>query len=590
MAAFTSAIRHHYHRNKLHTNMLIIFTMLFILITIPSMFLVRYFNQKNTQEQMDQMALNNLALSEANLKQTLAGAGKISTSLLSNHIVQDFLKTPADSHDPSEITRLENTLYNACATSANRLSAYLYTPDSHCYFWDYSRKKQLAAPDGGPAGVFGPVKAADGKTVFMDSSLLYPGNQGISAARIIKNLDTLQPLGILVINIPGSDLVSAFPDHDGNGGVILGSGGLPVLTGLSFPYDYTTLVKPENRMSYVLPIKENGVNFCLYYKTLEQYPFSVGILRDFSSVSKLGHSTFLLTLILLVINFILILIGIYMVSVSLTRPITALAEKIRYLHKKDFQKIQTEFAPSNEIGYLTSSYNEMTDEIQELLKKELAAEKHRRHLELSLLQAQFKPHFLYNTIDSARILCLSGDTAEAASLLKAMGIYYQTILSKGMDLIPMDQELNSIRQYETILSFQDNHEFQIEYRVDPDTVHLPILKFILQPLVENCIKHGLYGMDDGIITITCRLLEPDTLFLSVEDNGRGMEPDLIRQIQDQTYRSPTRSFGLAATLERMQLFYGNDCASSIDSVINRKTCISFTITHYSIHSHKEKLI
>lgn len=587
MAALVSIIKHHYHKNKLHTNMLIIFMMLFILITIPSMFLVRHFNQKNTQEQMDQISLNNLSLSDANLTQTLNGAGKISTSLLSNNVLQSFLRRPAKMHDPSEITLLENTLYNACATSANHLSAYLYTADGFCYFSDSNGKKKLGKTSVNQADIYLQIEEADGKTVYLDSSGIYPDVQGISAARIIKNLDTLEPMGILVINIPSKDLASAFPDSTVSRGFILSKENISVLSSLSFSFDYTTLIPPENHLSYILPVKEKNADGFLYYKALDNYPFFIGIFQDFRSMSEVGFSTFLMILLLLMINFVLILIGIYMVSVSLTRPITALAEKIRQLHRKEFRKIHTDFESSNEIGYLACSYNEMTVEIQELLKKELAAEKHRRHLELSLLQAQFKPHFLYNTIDSARILCLSGDTKDAQSLLKAMGIYYQTILSKGMDLISIDHELNSIKQYETILSFQDNHDFLIQYDVSEEVRPLPILKFILQPLVENCIKHGLYGLDEGIITITCRFSGEDILYLSVEDNGRGMEPELVRQITGKTYLSPSRSFGLAATLERMQLFYGQDCSYAIDSTRNQGTRISFTIIHFSSHAYKE---
>lgn len=590
MEALISLIRYHYHKNKLHTNMLIIFMLLFLLITIPSMFLVRHFNQKNTQEQMNQMSLNNLALSDANLTQTLSGAGKISTSLLSNNVLQSFLRRPAEMYEPNDITLLENTLYNACATSANHLSAYLYTPNDLCYFSDSDGKKQVKGTSVYQADVFPQIKEADGKTVYLDSSRIYSNMQGISVARIIKNLDTLKPMGILIINIPSKNLASAFPVSTVSTGFILSSANIPVLSSLSFSFDYTTLSPPEYHMSYILPIKEKNADGFLYYKALDRYPFIIGIFQDFSSMSEVGLNTFLMILLLLMINFVIILIGIYMVSVSLTRPITALAEKIQHLHRKEFRKIHTDFEPSNEIGYLACSYNEMTVEIQELLKKELAAEKHRKHLELSLLQAQFKPHFLYNTIDSARILCLSGDAKDAESLLKAMGIYYQTILSKGMDLISIENELNSIKQYETILSFQDNHDFLVQYDVSVEVRPLSILKFILQPLVENCIKHGLYGVDGGIIKITCHLSGKDTLYLSVEDNGRGMELELVRMISEKTYLSPSRSFGLAATLERMQLFYGLDCAYAIDSTIDQGTRISFTITHFSKYTCKENTL
>ncbi|MEY8356924.1 histidine kinase [Lachnospiraceae bacterium 54-53] len=585
MAALCLRLKLHYYRNSLRMNMLLIFIPLFTAVTLPSLLLLRHFNKKSILENTEQMAVANLSLSETNLLHTLDGAGKISTSLLSNHSLQSFLKTPPQARDGEDIAGLEYALYSTCATSPSRLSAYLYPNGGGCYYSDSQGMKRLI-PGG---GVFEPVYRLDGKTLCTSSSVFYGNTPGLSVARVIKSLDTLQPLGILVVNISLEDISAAFSDNPeiSNSYFLLDGNLSPVLDGLKDSFSYGSLTRVRDGSVRIRTMDRSDTSYLLCYKSLENYPFTIGMLQQLHAPASLGLGSYLAVLLLFFINMLLITVGIFLVSLSLIKPITALAEMIRNIHKKDFQKIRTRFESTNEIGYLAFSYNEMTDQIQELLKKELLAEKYRRQLELSLLQAQFKPHFLYNTLDNARMLCLSGDGKSAASLLKAIGIYYQTILSKGQKLIPIEYEVDSIRQYETILSFQDSYEALITYEVEDEVKKFPILKFILQPLVENCLKHGLYGLDDGTISIAVRIEEEDVLYLHVADNGRGMDRELIDKIMEKGRPDPSRSFGLAATVERMELFYGKDLRFSIESAPGKGTKVAFWISHFSAHTEQE---
>ncbi len=587
MKQFIGTMQKKYYQNTLRSNMLIFFMTLFILITVPSILLIRHINEKNTQDQINYLSLNSLELEKSNLTQILDGTGKISLSLLSNNILQNFLKTPAYAHDPAQTILLENALYNACATSTNRLSAYLYTYDNNCYFFDHTRKQQLLKPAIFQTDIYKELIQADGKTVFFSSSELYQGTTGISVGRVIKNLDTLLPEGILILNIPQETLLHSLFDHSGQRGFIKSEKGSVILDMLPSTFNYETLSSTEKNLSYIRPIDNGHSHQMLYYGKLNNYPFMLGILQETGTHTSSYFGTSFITLILLFFNGSLMLLGICILSVSFTQPITALAEKLTHIHNRSFQKITTKFQTSNEIGCLVSSYNEMTDQIQTLMKKELAAEKYRRHLELSLLQAQFKPHFLYNTLDSARLLCRCGETEHADQLLKAIGSYYRTVLSKGRTVIPIEQEVDSIRQFETILSFKEEKEFEIIYNIKDSVRSLPILKFILQPLVENCIKHGFYGLDDGVIIITAAIQEDNTLLLSVADNGKGMDPDLITQLQNNQIESISRSFGLAATLKRLKLYYGEDFHYQISGQLNEGTCITFTITHFKTYISKE---
>lgn len=581
----TFKINKFFYKNKIRTNLFLFFIIIFIIIITGTTIIFRIYNIYQTKKQMINLSTSNLELSYNNLNQEIESAKKVSFAILGNNVVRNIIQEKYPS--AIEMTSVENTLYNLCSTSSIKLSCYLYDFTGNFYYSDGSNRKILNQPNLNNSDIIARAVDLDGKVFFIDSSEIFTNASGLSVVRIFKDIDSLHTEGLLIINIPSDDLSNAFNSESNpqSVGFMLSSAGKNIL---STNVNTSAIVKniqdiPKSSDSVLITL--DGKKCLLSYHFVNNWDITIGTVRTGIYNTSSTFNGILFSIILL--SVLLVWIGIFFVSNSITHPIEELAYKMSSFSPHNLNQIHTQFVETNEIGQLVRCFNEMGNEINVLLDQELKAEKHRRHLELHLLQEQVKPHFLYNTLDQARFLCLSGQTENANQLLQALGCYYKTILSKGRTTVSVEEEINIIREYFKILSFRDDQFYSVIYHIDSKVTHLKILKFILQPLVENSIKHGVSGLDDGIISISFQLSDSNTLKLIVCDNGRGIPLETATEIlQNSSHSSSLKSFGLAATLERVHLYYGNDCTFSIeDNHPGAKICI--TIQNFTTYSLQE---
>ena len=181
------------------------------------------------------------------------------------------------------------------------------------------------------------------------------------------------------------------------------------------------------------------------------------------------------------------------------------------------------------------------------------------------MQAQIKPHFLYNTFDAISSLALSGRNNEAYRALKALGSYYRTSLSRGSEVITIAEELDVVKNYLTIQQLRYGDIFTANYDIDERAKKYKILKLVLQPLVENALYHGIkLKGESGNINISAKYSE-DFITLTVEDDGIGMSEEVLKKIIQGRYDDTKVSFGLKGTIERLRIFYRVNDLFSIES-------------------------
>ena len=163
-----------------------------------------------------------------------------------------------------------------------------------------------------------------------------------------------------------------------------------------------------------------------------------------------------------------------------------------------------EFYPvkgTEEIEALSDSFGQMVLQIQELMEKVRNEEVTLRKTELSALQAQINPHFLYNTLDSIAWMCEVGRTNEAIEMVDALARLFRISISKGHELISIEQELQHAECYLKIQQFRYKNQFCYRFQVDDNCLKYLCNKITLQPLIENSIVHGLDMSDEGEIII-----------------------------------------------------------------------------------------
>ncbi|MBP1585328.1 MAG: histidine kinase, partial [Lachnospiraceae bacterium] len=207
-----------------------------------------------------------------------------------------------------------------------------------------------------------------------------------------------------------------------------------------------------------------------------------------------------------------------------------------------------------------------------------------------VLQEQIKPHFLYNTIGTISALALENDSEEVSSALETMGRFYRNFLSKGDREIPFGKEVTIVKDYLSLQKLRYGDILIDEYDVADAAAECIVPKLTLQPLVENCIYHGIRPKGEpGVIKIK-GTIEGDDLHISVTDTGVGMSSEYIEKLMSgkKNGSGDEGSFGLWGTIERIRYYSHRDDVFRITSEEGEYTCIELILPANRIGSEPEE--
>lgn len=256
------------------------------------------------------------------------------------------------------------------------------------------------------------------------------------------------------------------------------------------------------------------------------------------------------------------IIGTWVLSYSITKPIRKLTEIMRDVKAGNLDA-KAEIHTRDEIGMLGHSFNMMLQRIGELLHQLKASHEKEKQAEIRALQANINPHFLYNTLESVIWLAESKDYEEITELISKLGKYYRLSLSRGMEIVKIKDELAHAEHYLAIERIRHGDKFDYEIDVADEILEHECLKLILQPLVENALHHGILQKEGrGMIVIRGRK-EGEAIVLTVQDNGKGIAKERLDEITElfrsgRSFELPS-SYGIKNVNERLQLKYGMDC-------------------------------
>ena len=233
----------------------------------------------------------------------------------------------------------------------------------------------------------------------------------------------------------------------------------------------------------------------------------------------------------------------------------------------------------SELDTLTRSLNTMADQLDELIENRIADQRSLRKAEMRTLQAQITPHFIYNTLDTIVWLAQQKENQAVVDITMALTQFFRISLSGGSDYITVGQELSHVESYLKIQAVR--YESIMQYRIDVEAslAPCPILKLLLQPLVENAIYHGIKKKRGrGLITVTGRRNPDQTMTFSVSDTGIGMPAERLADVRAAltSDAGPQAGFGLYNVNQRIRLYYNNS-GLDIQSAYRSGTTISFTI-------------
>ena len=297
--------------------------------------------------------------------------------------------------------------------------------------------------------------------------------------------------------------------------------------------------------------------------------------RELLSKSRQAQSVYVLTAIVLVI--ISLLFSRFMAR-SITLPIQKLRDSMKKVQKGDFSVSDVVVDSRNEIGSLTKSFDVMTHKIQELMEQNVHEQEEKRKSELKALQSQINPHFLYNTLDSIIWMAEGKKNEEVVLMTASLARLLRQSISNEDEVVPIANEVEYARGYLTIqkMRYKDKLEFQID--VDPSILHIPLIKLVLQPIIENAIYHGLKYKESKGLLIVKGFMKDGNAVLQVIDDGVGMDEETLAHIYDKhkvNYHS--NGVGIYNVQKRLKLYYGDDYGITYESEKGRGTTATITI-------------
>ena len=289
-----------------------------------------------------------------------------------------------------------------------------------------------------------------------------------------------------------------------------------------------------------------------------------------SNYSDMGiFSIFIILLFITIIAFTNVF-----VSSRITNPITELEKSVKRFESGE-SDIDILVDGSYEVRHLAKAIKSMVNQMHVLMDNIVKEQEAKRKSELNALQAQINPHFLYNTLDSIIWMIENENYNGAIKMVTALAKLFRISLSRGKNIIPLRDEIEHVRNYLTIQSIRYKNKFEYFIECDENTLNLCSIKLIIQPLVENAIKHGMEFMDgEGEVVIKAYIKESD-LFIDVIDNGFGMTQENAEAILNGTaqVKGKGSGIGLKNVNERIKIYFGDSYGLSIFSELDEGTTV-----------------
>lgn len=416
-----------------------------------------------------------------------------------------------------------------------------------------------------------------------EDARLTGANNLFTQIRVLLDIDTLQPKGVLVMRFGMTELARTFNFYNTEGDgdrryLIVGRGGVVV---------YDSAGKAEGR-SFAETDPEGKLDLARNFQTRKMEfdsEKSLVSVHNLGDIKRLGTGDWTLVTVtdwgylsgdLASILRYVVMITIGCLACALVfnlmfvrRTISFIVSVVGAMRKVERGDLTTRVpvTGNDETVILAKGFNSLVERVSELLSDVTTEQRRKRRAEMMLLQAQIKPHFLFNALESINILAIQNEGRKVSKMVQRLGNIFRISITQKEE-ISIEQELEHLRSYLEIQKFRFEELFEYSIEVPPELMTHSILKLTLQPLVENSIQHGFEGIDYlGKIRISAAF-ENEKIVFYVEDNGIGISEERLALFAssgvttlEQLYgESPEtgerRGMGVGNVADRLRIHYG----------------------------------
>jgi two-component system sensor histidine kinase YesM len=375
-----------------------------------------------------------------------------------------------------------------------------------------------------------------------------------SLIRQLRDPDTLQTLGYVELEIDPKRCSSLFPFFNEYDSMEITNN------------DHQPLLITNEKSLNSLSFKSHDPKTDFYYKVY----VSLNSYHNIGTLMKRGIALFTLALLFIGLLFA------WFITRHLTRNVELLLKSMKEIEKGYFQQkipIQT----SDEFGALARGMEGMGQTIQTLIEEGYEKSLREKESELRALQSQIQPHFLYNTLEIINMMAIMKGQYGISDIVSSLGSLFRHALQGDEPIVTWKNEKTMAENYLMIQKARLADSFSYEILQHGNTENARVPKFILQPLIENSIRHG---MDSRPLSVTVTILEEQSTYnVTVKDNGRGIKSDTLEKLNKRLERETysTKSISLLNIKRRLHLLYGSKAFFKIHSLLDSYTVITMTI-------------
>ena len=581
---------------SLRNRILLIFTCLltvpFVILSliVPSLFtsVIREQTQDLTIEMMDQYSLY--------VDSVTTQAEDLGKQVLVNQITQDWLRLESqeDPNDESLIVKsqLRDLLTSIMINNSNGMSISVQLDDGTGtwvndptineidWFQDFIQNKQRFVKSH-----IDPLQQSQEMRDRPVNSYILP----------LIDTNVLVPRGIIKVNFPTSLLETALNKltvGENGRAYLLNLSGENILSGnIATPnkilQQSLTEIINKDQQKGLIEASYKKENYLVFFHKL-----SVGnwvLVSEVTESDLFSRANQLQSNLLLTsaIVFLLTIVASYMLSSTITSPLGKLAKAMGFIERGDFsgakQYMPTIKSQNNEVNYLIKVTEHTIEQLKKLIETEYKSNLRRKDAEYKALLLQINPHFLNNTLEIMGSLALQGKNKEVMNVSIYLGRMLRYSLNTKSKVVRLGEELSYIKSYTDILKLRYEDNITINMEIDSETKMLPIIKFILQPLVENAVKYSFIEKTYADINIKTGIVN-NQISIVVEDKGIGMSAEMISDVStgnnnetNDVLESSGNSIGLKNVLGRLGLYYGQAFSYQIESEMNVGTKITLYI-------------
>ncbi|MCM2981495.1 sensor histidine kinase [Niallia circulans] len=303
----------------------------------------------------------------------------------------------------------------------------------------------------------------------------------------------------------------------------------------------------------------------------------------YSSLYQGARATAFMNTMIALVALIIVLVITMIISFKITAPIKVLMENMKKVEKGIFVA-NFEAGGNDEIGMLGRRFKSMVLQINRLIDKEYKLQIENKSAQLKVLQSQINPHFLYNSFQSIGTLALKMNAVPVYTLLTSLSDMMRYSMDMREAMVPLSKELKHTQSYLSLQKQRFEDELNIILIIEPSTHEIVVPKMLLQPIIENCFKHGFSNKMEGARITIRAYTEDDDLVIIVEDNGIGVSSERLQTIHKKLYYEERRkedkereSIGLNNIYDRLQLYYEGQASFVIDSIEKKEFTVMIRI-------------